>query len=243
MSSGAAASPRDPNVVGREIRINGQVFEVIGVAPARYRGVFGALRSTPRVDSVRTESLLADAAAGGLAARARERLFVFGRLAAGRTIAEASAEVGDDSRAARSRLSVGAERPARATRAIDSGRRKSMAAFSDEDNGLRRFGMTLVALVGLVLLVACTNLANLVLARGTARQGELAVRMAMGASRGRLIWEQCIESVLLAVAGAVASYLMFQARVRVHDDGLRDGRAVRRSGDALDSARASTRRP
>ena len=70
----------------------------------------------------------------------------------------------------------------------------------DENNSLRRFGMTIVALVGLVLLVACTNLANLVLARGTARQGELAVRMAMGASRGRLIWEQCIESLLLAIA-------------------------------------------
>ena len=54
----------------------------------------------------------------------------------------------------------------------------------DENNSLRRFGMTIVALVALVLLVACTNLANLVLARGTARQGELAVRMAMGASRG-----------------------------------------------------------
>ncbi len=61
-----------------------------------------------------------------------------------------------------------------------------------------------------MLLVACTNLANLVLARGTARQGELAVRMAMGASRGRLIWEQCVESLLLAIAGAAASYVMFQ---------------------------------
>ena len=80
----------------------------------------------------------------------------------------------------------------------------------DENNSLRRFGMTIVALVGLVLLVACTNLANLVLARGTARQGELAVRMAMGASRGRLIWEQCIESLLLALGGAAASYVMFQ---------------------------------
>ena len=80
----------------------------------------------------------------------------------------------------------------------------------DENNSLRRFGMTIVALVGLVLLVACTNLANLVLARGAARQGELAVRMAMGASRARLVWEQCIESLLLAAGGAAASYVMFQ---------------------------------
>jgi predicted permease len=61
----------------------------------------------------------------------------------------------------------------------------------------------------MVLVVACTNLANLVLARGTARQGELAIRMAMGASRARLIWEQCIESLLLSVFGAVAAYAVF----------------------------------
>ena len=54
-------------------------------------------------------------------------------------------------------------------------------------------GMTIVALVALVLVVACTNLRTSCSARGTARQGELAIRMAMGASRGRLIWEQCVE--------------------------------------------------
>src|SRR6185295_2994427 len=82
---------------------------------------------------------------------------------------------------------------------------------SDTDDGMRRAGTMLVVLVGLVLVVACTNLANLVLARGTARQGELAIRMAMGASRGRLIWDQCVESLLLAAAGAAASFMAFQA--------------------------------
>lgn len=88
---------------------------------------------------------------------------------------------------------------------------KSVTAFSTEDNSLRRFGLMLVGLVSLVLLVACTNLANLVLARDAARQGELAVRLAMGASRGRLVWKQCIENLLIAAAGAVASYVMLQA--------------------------------
>ena len=86
-----------------------------------------------------------------------------------------------------------------------------MAAISGEDTlALRRFGRTIVALVALVLAVACTNLANLVLARGAARQHEIAVRRALGASRGRLVREQCAESLLLATAGGLAAYVVFQ---------------------------------
>jgi predicted permease len=200
----------DRSIVGREIRINGQPFEVIGVAPARYRGVFGWFRGARLWIPLAAEAQLGTTRPlAGSTPRDRRRLLVFGRLAVTATIVDASAEVAmiagrlDRAYPSRATLMGG-------TASDRSWSAKSIAAFSAEDNSLRRFGMTLVALVGLVLLVACTNLANLVLARGTARQGELAVRMAMGASRGRLIWEQCIESLLLAVAGAVASYLMFQ---------------------------------
>ena len=199
----------DPNIVGRELRINGRPFEVIGVAPARYRGLFGALRSTRLWMPLATEAQLGTTRPIAATPRERRRLLVFGRLATTSTIAGASAELA----AISARLDR--EYPSRAavrggTSSDRTWSAKSIAAFSEDDNSLRRFGMTLVALVGLVLLVACTNLANLVLARGTARQGELAVRMAMGASRGRLVWEQCVESLLLATAGAVASYVMFQ---------------------------------
>jgi hypothetical protein len=85
-----------------------------------------------------------------------------------------------------------------------------MAEIADEDTAVRRFGMTLVALVGLVLVVACTNLGNLVLARGTTRLREIAVRRALGASRWRLVREQCLESVILAAGGAIASYVVFE---------------------------------
>ena len=93
------------------------------------------------------------------------------------------------------------DRPWRAT---------TMAEIADEDTAVRRFGMTLVALVGLVLVVACTNLGNLVLARGTTRLREIAVRRALGAWRWRLVREQCLESVILAAGGAMASYVVFE---------------------------------
>ena len=85
-----------------------------------------------------------------------------------------------------------------------------MAAITGEDTVLRRSGLTIVALVALVLAVACTNLANLVLARGAARHHEIAVRRALGASRWRLVREQCAESLLLAAAGGLAAYVVFQ---------------------------------
>ena len=83
-------------------------------------------------------------------------------------------------------------------------RARSMIELAEEDNLVRRVGMSLVALVALVLVVACTNLGNLVLARGTTRQRELAVRRALGASRWRLVREQCLESLMLAAAGGAA---------------------------------------
>ena len=194
----------DPTVIGRTVRMNGQTFEVVGVAARTYRGLFGAFRATSVWIPLGTEALL-----GSKRPAQNDRMFVVGRLAEGRTLTAASAELA--TMAAR----LDQELPIRAPGTLGApiARRwsaRSVEAMSSDDNALRRFGITLVGLVGLVLVVACTNLANLVLARGTARQGELAVRMAMGASRGRLIWEQCIESLILAAMGTIASYVMFQ---------------------------------
>lgn len=199
----------DPDVIGRTIRINGRPFEVIGVTSPRYKGVFGALWTTRLWIPISAEPQLGTNRAPALPARERRHLLVIGRLAANLTVAAASAELGAFS----AQLDRDFPPPQIAGRAGPSERRwsaRSIEGVDELDSGLRRFGILIVGLVALVLVVACTNLANLVLARGTARQGELAVRMAMGASRGRLIWEQCVESLILAGAGAVASYIVFQ---------------------------------
>src|SRR5918993_5476601 len=199
----------DPQVIGRSIRINGQTFEIVGVGPARYGGLYGPLRRTQLWIPLSAEVALGTSQPlAGRTAREHTRLLVFGRLANNVAAAQASAELTTlaarfdrEFPSASMRTGASTDRHWSATTIDDMHR--------DENNSLRRFGMTLVALAGLVLLVACTNLANLVLARGTARQGELAVRMAMGASRGRLVWEQCVESAILASLGGMASYAMF----------------------------------
>jgi predicted permease len=202
----------DRGVIGRSLRINGQPFEIIGVADARYRGAFNMLLMSTRLwIPLSSETSIGTRRPSPLPPRDQRRLLAFGRLAPDRTIERASAELATIATRLDRDFPAGGTGAGPAAANTRRWSARSVAALTDQDNSLRRFGRTIVALVGLVLLVACTNLANLVLARGAARQGELAVRMAMGASRGRLIWEQCMESLLLAAAGAIASFVAFQA--------------------------------
>jgi putative ABC transport system permease protein len=198
----------DENVIGRTIRIAGHPFEIVGVAGAGFKGALGWFRRTSVWIPLGAEPELATAASAPGATSRERRVVVFGRLAPHVPVEAVRAEV----------HAIAHRLDAQFPMAPDAGRlagsRRSWSArlvrdVTEADTGLRPFGVTLVILVGMVLVVACTNLANLVLARGTARQGELAVRTALGASRGRLIREQCVESLILALVGAIAAYYMF----------------------------------
>jgi putative ABC transport system permease protein len=206
----------DRHVVGTAVSISGERFEVIGVASGSYSGPRGWALGTQFWIPLGAESQLKEAPgpaswrgpSRGMARDTRQ-LTVFGRLAPHATIASASIEV--QTIAARLDRMFPPPYPGKGAAATERPwRAKTMAAVADEDTGVRRFGMTLVALVGLVLVVACTNLGNLVLARGMTRLRELAVRRALGASQWRLVREQCLESLILAVGGAVASYVAFE---------------------------------
>ena len=210
---------RDPKVVGRTVRIAGQSFEIIGVAEPQFEGprtlpatrlwipltagsaLHGAVSDLPRSSP--------PAGRRTIDPREERRLLVFGRLASSSTEESASAEL-----EALAHSLDAAFPPAAAKNTSGASwrrwRARSLETIANEDDGTNRFGLMLVALVGLVLAVACTNLANLVLARGTIRQQEFTVRSALGAPRWRLVREQCAESLLLAVAGAAASYAAFE---------------------------------
>ncbi|HEV3139535.1 MAG TPA: ABC transporter permease, partial [Vicinamibacterales bacterium] len=187
----------NPNIAGQTVRIAGQPFDVIGVAPASFDGAGGPIPGT--------KIWIPRSADPSPAAR---RFVVFGRLADSSSVASAGAEL--------AAIAARLDREFPLKPGIESGQTtrswsaKSAAAINEDGNPLRRFGLTLVALVALVLVVACTNLANLVLARGTTRQQELTIRHALGASRWRLVREQCAESLLLALAGGGAAFAVFQ---------------------------------
>lgn len=200
----------DPAFVGQTIRVGGRPFEIVGVAAASYPGVMGGIDGTrlwiPLAFEARLSTPVADRASDP---RDRKHLQVFGRLAPMKTVTVAAAEIA--SIGARLNTSFPGRSPGGQLR---TGERawsaKTAAAIDEAEDGMRRLGLTVMALVSLVLLVACTNLANLMLARGTARQRELAIRSALGASRRRLVGEQCIESLFLALGGAAAAYVLFQ---------------------------------
>ena len=123
-------------------------------------------------------------------------------LKPGATIEQARAELTRIAAAARRDVSRHESRVRRA------GRCRSATATSAP--AIDRIGVILMTAVGFVLLIMCANLANLMLVRGASRQRELAVRSAMGAGRGRLLWATLSESVLLAVPGAALGLLLSQ---------------------------------
>ncbi len=171
----------DVTVLGRSVLLNGESYELVGVAP---RG----LRVPPFTSDVYVPLAFADDA---LDARGRNNIFVLGRLADGASMASASAEMdviaqGLSDTYPRANEGWGIRLEELHTFAVGSSPR-----------GL----WMLLGAVGLVLLIACVNVASLTVARGAARSRELAVRVALGASRARLLRQLLGESILLALLG------------------------------------------
>ena len=168
----------DPSILGRTIQIDGQPFEVVGVAPHGFDFPMGSEIWAPL-------SFTPEAAAN----RQDRYLTVIGRLAASRTHADAGAQ-----------MQVIAERLAteypQANK--DRGARVLTLVSGMQDEGLGSILLLWQASAVFVLLIACANIANLLLARGAERHRDLAVRLALGASRGRLVRQMLSESTLLA---------------------------------------------
>jgi predicted permease len=198
----------DPQVIGRSVRIGGRPFEIVGVAAPRVRGVvIPNVRPTQAWVPLSSAATLRSVGAG--TDRGDHWLMVKARLADGVTVDRARTEFATIGR----QLDV--VHPINPADARYM-RHWSLTPTADvrvmERITVVAMPLTLVVMVaaGIVLVIACTNLANLSLARVLRRRQEMAVRLALGASRARLVREEVVEASLLAIAGGVGAWLIAQ---------------------------------
>jgi putative ABC transport system permease protein len=192
----------DPSLVGRNVIVNGRSFVVSGVAPASFTGLSWAMAVSGWVPAGAMGSLM-DGGDAFRENRGAPAFRIMGRLAPGRTVDDARAEIGTIAR----RLASSYPEEHKGTRpiVIPESRSRPDPAISDF---LPVFAAVFTALVALVLLIACANVANLMIARALARHRDLVIRSALGASRSRLIRFQLVEATVLALAGGVLGLLL-----------------------------------
>ncbi len=194
----------DPTVIGRRLRIREKTFEIVGVAEPEFRGVRNPNLQPSAFWVPLMPSLRASTDSLRLNHRNSALLNVKAQMKPGVTMDAARADVKRVAGIVDGKAPVVWDRSI-AERRLLGPRQWFVAANLNRFSTGDTFSVSLVAVlmgaVGLVLLVACTNLANLMLARVSRRRYEFAVRMALGASRWRLIREQIVEGGVVAVAG------------------------------------------
>jgi len=197
----------DPEIIGQTVTLTGLDFTVIGVAPEDFQGLFPI-----RADVFYPMTLLTQLRPGDnlLESRGGRQLWLKGRLREGVTIEEARAAV--DVIAAR----LAAEYPDSNEGHTFLMEPTDKVAFHPQLDGIiSTFTVTLMGVIGLVLLIACTNLASMLLARAVARRREIGIRLAIGAGRFRLIRQLVTESTLLALLGGLAGLALAWGLIRL----------------------------
>ncbi|HEY5028918.1 MAG TPA: ABC transporter permease, partial [Candidatus Angelobacter sp.] len=207
----------DPDVIGKSILVNGHTVTVVGVVPRNFHGVYALVETDAYLPF---SQAVTQKDSGKLwTARNERALSLVGRLKPGVGVAQAQAS-----------LNVVARRLSQQYPETNKG--VTIRVFPerlarpepDPSGSLSFVAMVFLILAGLVLLVACVNVTNILLVRASARQEEMAIRTAVGARRGRLVRQLLTESSLLALLGGIAGVVIGQlgssliASVSLHID-------------------------
>jgi putative ABC transport system permease protein len=208
----------DPSVIGRTVRLNREDYVIAGVMPQDFRMLgFSPKLWTP---------LVLAASDRAPEARSNRYLHVFARLAPGVTLKEVRAQM--------QVVAQQAQRDFPATESRWGASARTMGDFLIYDFGIRQALAIIMTVVVFVLLIACANVAGLLLTRAVGRQKELAVRMALGASRIRMVRQLLTEGLMIALMGGVLGVLLSYFGIRLVRTGLSFNDAISEVPVSLD---------
>src|SRR3954468_14732040 len=199
---------RDPGVLGSALLINGRAFTVVGITPEGFTGTESVFSREAWLPLGVYDEIMRDqgaARSNALGARGSDRLMLIGRLKPGITAQAAAPAL--KGLAANLEAAFPVEQKDQTFMTAPLNKFGTSTAPSENDP-IPTIGALFSAMAAVVLLVACMNLANMLLARGTARRKEIAIRLALGGSRSRIIRQLLTEGFVLALLGGVCGLIL-----------------------------------